>query len=161
REDHALISAIGRNSNALGVTLERLDQSVGRELALRAELAKRVDSAVGLHRDLVEQLTPLLDDATLDLETGYRSLGDAEPQPLETRFAERAVLTYAAMSQRSSEANLIGVLLAEATDLQDAAMIPPLVDRFQSSTDRFDGAIALIGPGGLQSVQDAATELIA
>ncbi len=161
REDHALISAIGRNSNALGVTLERLDQSVGRELALRAELAKRVDSAVGLHRDLVEQLTPLLDDATLYLATGYRSLGDAEPQPLETRFSERAVLTYAAMSELSIEANLIGVLLAEATDLQDAALIPPLVDRFQSSADRFEGAIALIGPGGLQSVQDAATELIA
>ena len=72
-----------------------------------------VDEAADLHRRLIELLTPLLDDATLYLVTGYRSLNDVAPQPPETRFTEHTLLTYAAMSQLSIEANLIGVLIAE------------------------------------------------
>ena len=125
----------------LTATLDRLDQSVGRQIALRSELDARVDEAADLHRRLIELLTPLLDDATLYLVTGFRSLDDAAPQPPETRFTERTLLTYAAMSQLSIEANLIGVLLAETMDLQDATLIPPIVERFQSAADRFERAI--------------------
>ena len=159
-EDRVLIAEIAETSAALTATLDRLNRSVGTELALKAELAKRVDRAAVLHRELIEQLAPLLDDATLYLATGYRSLNDRAPQPA-LRFSERAILTYSAMSQLSIEANLIGVLLAEATDLEDPALIPPLVERFQSASDRFDRAIDVIGPGGLQSVQDTATALVA
>jgi serine phosphatase RsbU (regulator of sigma subunit) len=160
-EDHALIGEIGTTSAGLSNELDGLDRVVGREIALRDELARRVDEAANLHRELVELLTPLLDDATLYLATGYRNLGDAAPQPAATRFSERTILTYAAMSQLSIEANLIGVLIAEATDLQDPALIPPLVERFQSAADRFERAIEVIGPGGLQSVQETASGLIA
>ncbi len=160
-EDHALIAEIGATSAGLVGKLDELDRAVSNEIALRAELEQRVDAAAILHRQLVELLTPLLDDATLYLATGYRSLRDAVPQPAETRFNERAILTYAAMSQLAIEANLIGVLVAEATDLQDPALIPPLIERFQSAADRFHRAIQVIGPGGLRSVQEVATELIA
>lgn len=160
-EDQALITEIGTTSTGLADKLDELDRVVGREIALRDELARRVDEAADLHRRLVEMLTPLLDDATLYLATGYRSLRDAAPQPAATRFNERTILTYAAMSQLSIEANLIGVLIAEATDLQDPSLIPPLVERFQSAADRFERAIEVIGPGGLVSVQDVASDLIA
>ena len=123
--------------------------------------AARVDEAADLHRRLVELLTPLLDDATLYLVTGYRTLGDAAPQTATNRLTERTLLTYAAMSQLSIEANLLGALAAEATDLPDTNLIPPLIERFQSAADRFDRAIGVIGPGGLQSVQDTAAKLVA
>lgn len=160
-EDQRLIVQIRRGTGRLTGALDQLDQSVGRQIALRAELGARVDEAADLHRRLIEQLTPLLDDATLYLVTGYRSLQDIAPQPSENRFTEQTLLTYAAMSQLSIEANLLGVLIAETTDLQDATLIPPLVERFQSAADRFERAIGVIGPGGLQSVQDLATRLIA
>jgi len=160
-EDQQLIAGIRRTSASLTETLDQLDQSVSRRMALRDRLAARVDHAADLHRALIEQLTPLLDDATLYLVTGYRALTDARPQPAESRFSERTLLTYAAMTQLSIEANLIGGLIAESTDLQDAALLPPLVERFQSAADRFERAIGVIGPGGLQSVQDTADELIA
>ncbi|MBN9021422.1 MAG: SpoIIE family protein phosphatase [Rhizobiales bacterium] len=157
--DRALIDEIGKTSTRLTTLLDQLDGVMGRKLAVHAELSERIARGAKLHRSLVEQLTPLLDDATLYLATGYRSLNDRAPQPA-MRFSERTILTYAAMSQLSIEANLIGLLLAEATDLEEAALIPPLVERFQSASDRFDRAIEVIGPGGLQSVQETATALV-
>ena len=159
-EDHALITAIGKAATSLRTLLERLDRSVSQQLALRAELAARIDEGAVLHRELIEELTPLLDDATLYLATGFRSLYDQAPQPPEMRFNERTILTYAAMSDLSIDANLIGVLLAEATDLQDATLIPPLIDRFQSAADRFEAALNTIGAGGLLSVKTLSDELI-
>ncbi|HET7715712.1 MAG TPA: SpoIIE family protein phosphatase [Bauldia sp.] len=160
-EDQRLVREIRGASEELTATLDRLDQSVARQLALRAELVGGVDRAAELHRRLIELLTPLLDDATLYLVTGYRTLDDAAPQPSESRLSERTLLTYAAMSQLSIEANLIGVLLAETTDLRDATLIPPLVERFQSAADRFERALRVIGPGELPSVRETAAELIA
>lgn len=160
-EDDILIAEIGTTSAGLSARLDELAQTIAREITIRAELSRNVDQAATLHRSLVEMLTPLLDDATLYLATGYRSLRDAAPQPPATRFTERTVLTYAAMSQLSIEANLIGALLGEATDLDDPSLIAPLVERFQSAADRFQRAIEVIGPGGLQSVQDTAGQLIA
>ena len=112
-EDTRMIGEINKASDKLTATLDQLDNSVGRQLALRTELDGLVDQAADLHRRLIELLTPLLDDATLYLITGYRSLDDVAPQPPEVRFTEHTLLTYAAMSQLSIEANLIGVLLAE------------------------------------------------
>lgn len=160
-EDQGLIVEIRDATGDLTATLDRLDQSVGNQIALRAELGARVDAAADLHRRLIELLTPLLDDATLYLVTGYRSLDDAAPQAATNRLTERTLLTYAAMSQLSIEANLLGALLAEATDLPDATLIPPLVERFQSAADRFERAIGVIGAGGLLSVQETAAKLIA
>jgi len=159
--DQRLIIQIRDATGDLTAALDRLDQSVGSQIALRAELGARVDEGADLHRRLVELLTPLLDDATLYLVTGYRSLNDAAPQAATSRLTERTLLNYAAMSQLSIEANLLGALLAEATDLPDANLIPPLIDRFQSAADRFDRAIDVIGAGGLMTVQDTAERLIA
>ena len=160
-EDDVLIAGIGTTSAGLSARLDELSEVVARELAIRSDLSRKVDRAAMLHRSLVEMLTPLLDDATMYLATGYRSLRDAAPQPPATRFSDRTILTYAAMSQLSIEANLIGALLGEATDLQDPSLIAPLVERFQSAADRFQRAIQTIGPGGLQSVQETAGSLIA
>ena len=74
-------------------SLDRLDKSVARQLALRTELAERRDQAVELHRRLIEKLIPLLDDATMFLVTGYRNLDEVAPVPQKLRLPSRRCST--------------------------------------------------------------------
>ena len=139
-----LILEIKEASGQLSNVLDQLDQSVGRQLALRIELADRRDQAVALHRRLIENLTPLLDDATLFLVTGYRNLDDVAPVPQELRLSQEELLDYAAIAQLGIEGNLIGGLLAEAANIPDANLLPPLRERFESAADRFRTALSAV-----------------
>ncbi|MGE3871512.1 MAG: adenylate/guanylate cyclase domain-containing protein [Parvibaculaceae bacterium] len=139
-----LIAGIRQSTGDLSTALDRLDQSVGRQLALRAELAERRDRAVELHRRLIEKLTPLLDDATMYLVTGYRKLDDAVPVPAGVRLSDTALLDYAAVAQLGIEGNLIGGLLAEASNIPDANLLPPLRERFEAAADRFRTALGAV-----------------
>ena len=114
-----------------------LDQSVGRQLALRAELTDRRDRAVELHRRLIEQLTPLLDDATLYLVTGYRDVNEFARSPKDVRLLDNALLDYGAIAQLGIEGNLIGGLLAEAATTSDVNLLTPLRERFEAAGERF------------------------
>jgi hypothetical protein len=139
-----LITGIRQASGELASALDRLDQSVGRQLSLKALLAERRDRAVELHRRLIEKLTPLLDDATMYLVTGYRKLDDAAPVPPNVRLSDESLLDYAAIAQLGAEGNLIGGLLAEASNVPDANLLPPLRERFDAATDRFRTALAAV-----------------
>lgn len=139
-----LIAGIKEATGELSVALDRLEQSIGRQLALKTELADRRDRAVELHRRLIERLTPLLDDATMFLVTGYRTLVDAAPVPAELRFSEEGLLEYGAIAQLGIEGNLLGGLLAEASNIPDANLLPPLRDRFEAAADRFRTALGVV-----------------
>ncbi|MGE4249760.1 MAG: adenylate/guanylate cyclase domain-containing protein [Parvibaculaceae bacterium] len=139
-----LITGIRQATNDLATLLDRLDESVGRQLVLRSELAERRDRAVELHRRLVEKLTPLLDDATLFLVTGYRTPDDPEPVPAERRLSPEALLDHTAIAQLGIEGNLIGGLLAEAANVPDVNLLPPLRERFEATADRFRTALAVV-----------------
>jgi class 3 adenylate cyclase len=139
-----LIAGIRQASGELSGALDRLDQSVGRQLSLKAVLAERRDRAVDLHRRLIEKLTPLLDDATMYLVTGYRKLDDAAPVPPDVRHSDEALLDYAAIAQLGEEGNLIGGLLAEASNVPDANLLAPLSERFEAAADRFHTALGAV-----------------
>jgi len=156
-----LVTEIRAASSSLFGALDRLDQSVGRQLELRAVLADRQGRAVEAHRRLIESLAPLLDDATLLLVTGYRSLDDAAPVPPEVRHSPDALLQYAAIAQLGIEANLIGGLLAEAANLPDDNLIAPLRERFVAAADRFRTAFRDAGRDDLEGLRSVASALIA
>jgi class 3 adenylate cyclase len=139
-----LIAGIRQATGDLAGILDRLDESVGRQLALRSELAERSDRAVELHRRLVEKLTPLLDDATLFLVTGYRTPDDQAPVPADQRLSQEALLDYGAVARLGIEGNLIGGLLAEAANVPDPGLLPPLRERFEAAADRFRTALAVV-----------------
>lgn len=160
-ENDARIAEIRDASRQLSDMLDRLDQSVGRQLALKSQLDERIDRAANLHRQLIELLTPLLDDATLYLVTGFRTLQEATPEPPERRFTEKTLLGYAAMTQLSIEGNLIGGLLAEAANIPDVALLQPLSERFEAASDRFLQSIDAAGLADQQSLRGVATALIA
>jgi hypothetical protein len=138
-----LIDGSRRAVGELSTILDRLDESVGRQLVVRAELAERRDRAVELHRRLIERLTPLLDDATLFLVTGYRNLDDAAPVSPDLRLSEAELLDYGAIAQLGIEGNLLGGLLAETTNVPDANLLQPLRERFQAAADRFRAALSV------------------
>ena len=155
-----LIAAIRVAGGELAEVLDRLDQSVGRQIALRNELAYRSEWAVELHRRLIAWLTPLLDDATLYLVTGYRNLGDATPAAPDLRFSEAALLDYAAIAQLGIEGNLIGGLLAEAANIPDANLLLPLSERFEAAADRFTNALDVVGGSDAQILRAVIDRLI-
>lgn len=139
------IADIRDASRQLAAVLERLDKSVARQVALGAELAKRRVLAVELHRRLTDKLVPLLDDATMFLVTGYRTLDEIAPVPQELRLSSNALLDYAAIMQLGVEGNLIGGLLAEAANIPDASLLPPMRERFEAAADRFRAALGSVG----------------
>jgi class 3 adenylate cyclase len=139
-----LMSEIRSATGELSGVLDRLDQSVGRQLALRTELTERRDRAVELHRRLIEQLTPLLDDATLFLVTGYRDVNEFAPVPKDVRLLDTALLDYGAIAQLGIEGNLIGGLLAEAATTSDVNLLAPLRERFEAAAERFRSALVAV-----------------
>jgi serine phosphatase RsbU (regulator of sigma subunit)/anti-sigma regulatory factor (Ser/Thr protein kinase) len=112
---------------------------------LRADLDREVDSAVDAHRALGELITPLLDDTTFYLVTGYRSLDDVQPVPLEARVDEAAYLRSTSLASLAAEANLMIGLLTEADSINEAALLGPLRERFDAAADRFATALASLG----------------
>jgi class 3 adenylate cyclase len=155
-----LISEVRTASGDLFTVLDRLDQSVGRQLELRASLADRHGRAVEAHRRLIESLAPLLDDATLFLVTGYRNVEDVAPVPRDLRYSPQALLEYAAIAQLGIEGNLIGGLLSEAANLPDDNLIPPLRERFVAAADRFRTAFGEVGREDLEELRGVAETLI-
>lgn len=141
-----LIASIRDASRDLSGVLEQLDKSVAHQLALKGELAQRRSLAVELHRRLIEKLTPLIDDATMFLVTGYRSLDEVAPVPQELRLSQAALLDYAATLQLGIEGNLIGGMLADAANIPDATLLPPMRERFEAAADRFRAALGAV-PG--------------
>jgi class 3 adenylate cyclase len=155
-----LIASIRRSSAELSGVLDRLDGSVGRQLELRAELADRRARAVELHRRLTERLTPLLDDATMFLVTGYRNLEDVVPVPPGIRHSEAALLDHAAIAQLGIEGNLIGGLLAEASNIPDAGLLPPLGERFEAAAGRFRTALGAVRGDDAEILRVVAEDMI-
>ena len=155
-----LIVEVRAASGDLFSVLDRLDQSVGRQLELKAALAERHGQAVEAHRRLIESLAPLLDDATLFLVTGYRNIEDVVPVPPGVRHSTQALLEYAAIAQLGIESNLIGGLLSEAVNLPDDNLIPPLRERFVAAADRFRTAFHNVGREDLEELRGIAETLI-
>ena len=112
-------------------------EAVQRQEAIGLQLADRRNRAVELHRRLIEKLTPLLDDATMFLVTGYRALEDVTPVAEGQRLSQDALLDYAAIAQLGIEGNLIGGLLAEAANTPDVNLISPLRERFEQNITAF------------------------
>jgi sigma-B regulation protein RsbU (phosphoserine phosphatase) len=158
-EDIGLIGEIRGAGRDLASILTRLDGTIGRQIALRSEIAQRIDRAATLHRKLGELLVPLLDDATLYLVTGFRDLDQTAPDPVELRSGGPVLLAYVAMTQLNIEANLVGVLLVETAELSDAGLIQPLKERFDAAADRLARAIEAIGTEVPPEAAETAVEL--
>jgi len=153
-ETRAALNDVRTDSGQFSASLMALSQSVGLRLALQSELDRQVERAVDAHRELLEAITPLMDDATFYLVTGYRSLDDAAPVPLEQRIDESAQLYFAALADLAAEANMMIGLLTESDSIDQTALLGPLRERFEASAGRFATALgALAGSAERESIR--------
>ena len=136
-----VLAVVRATSQQLSTSLISLGQSVGLQLALEEQLAQQVAAAVKSHRRLGKLIAPWIDDATFYLVTGYSSLDDAAPVPLDQRVNETVLLHFAALGDLAAEANLMIGLLTEASVTLDASLLRPLRERFEAAADRFDAAL--------------------
>jgi serine phosphatase RsbU (regulator of sigma subunit) len=121
--------------------LGRLSQTVANQLAVYGRLDQLTAEGSRLHRQLIELLTPLVDDRSFYLATGWRTLADVAPVPRELRLNDQALLDYDNLWRLVADGNLIDGLLAESATTPDPALLLPIAERLQSAHDRF--ALAL------------------
>jgi signal transduction histidine kinase len=105
-----------------------------------------------------EALAPLVDDATFYIVTGYRDLDDVAAVPMEERFANDALLSYAGIAQIGGDVNLLSGLIAQAVDLPDADYLRPLRERFEAAADSLQRSLSSLD--GTEALSSIATELI-
>ncbi len=71
------------------------------------------------------------------------------------------MLDYAAIAQLGAEGNLIGGLLAEASNVPDANLLPPLRERFDAAADRFRTALGAVTGDDAEVLRVIADGLVA
>lgn len=145
RGDNSPLATVWGESRRLSQTLARLGDTVGSLHILERQLSEQVVRAVAVQRRLGGLITPLVDETTFYMVTGYRSLDDPAPVPLDERIDADALAAFGALAELQAESNLATGLLTEASITPDAALLRPLRERFDASADRFATATANLG----------------
>lgn len=126
------LDEISRIGMEISKTLQELDGAVESRLVLEDHLSRKELEVAELHRQIIEDLEPVLDDALFYLVTGYRKIDDT-PTPLAQRLTVDGLLHYRALEQMEGQANLLASLLSEAGGISKPAYIKPLKERFDSA----------------------------
>jgi methyl-accepting chemotaxis protein len=113
--------AIGRALATMGERLAALEEVVSKRLALSAQRRVLGQSVRKFHEDLLEAITPVIDDANFDLITRRLSLGDRTTINQATESLRR-------LFEIQANANLLAGLLIESSLIDDPAKLPPLRD---------------------------------
>ena len=111
--------------------LEWIEGSVERRLEFarrQGELLAEIDQARSAIGSI---LVPEIDDQTLFLATGYRTL-DAPPVSAEERHTYQEISRYRALLTLSAQSNLGASLLGQALEVADPVHIRPIQERFGS-----------------------------
>jgi serine phosphatase RsbU (regulator of sigma subunit) len=130
--DSETLDEIGRIGREISTTLQALDRAVESRLVLEDRLSRKEAAISELHREILEALEPVLDDALFYLVTGYRD-GDDAPIPLSERLSVDSLLHYQNLEQMEGQANLMASLLSETAGIESSAYIQPLKERFDSA----------------------------
>ena len=128
---------------ALGAGADNVFAARSQELQALAETrhsrqAKREGMAAAVavaHRTLLETLTPIVDDAGLDLVTTSEEV-TAKSKEAITGLVEGGVKTLQVLLTLRSEANLAAGLLNEAAGVPDPSSLQPLQERFVAAASR-------------------------
>lgn len=113
--------AIGRALAGMNQRLAALEEVVSKRLVLSAERRGLGQSVRKFHEDLLEAITPVIDDANFDLMTRTPSLGDRTT-------SNQAMETLRRLFEIEANANLLAGLLIESSLIDDPAKLPPLRD---------------------------------
>ena len=124
------------NIEAIGDGMLELFPLTEQSAALRAELA-------ALRGNLEELVVPAIDDQLFYTITGYHTLG-APPAPRVEHLSERELGRYRRLADLQADGSIASQLLASAFNLQDASLIEPLRERFESAAGRIERSLAAL-----------------
>jgi methyl-accepting chemotaxis protein len=106
---------------ALNERLGALEETVARRLELSAQRRALALSVRKFHEDLLEAITPLIDDANFDLMT-------RRPSPGDKATVNQAIESLRHLLEIQASTNLLAGLLTESSLIDDAAKLPPVRD---------------------------------
>ncbi len=135
------LGKISSNVEALAQSLELLDQVASTRSSVETKLETSAAQMQANHRKLTLVLAPLLDDAAFYVITGYRRLDDKEPAQTSERADPAELLAYEAMTQISTEGNLLRGLLSGVVYLPRAEFLQPTRERFDAAVGRMSRAL--------------------
>jgi methyl-accepting chemotaxis protein len=113
--------AIERALAAMDERLGALEEAVARRLELSAQRRALALSVRKFHEDLLEAITPLIDDANFDLMT-------RRPSPGDKTTVNQAIESLRHLLEMQASTNLLAGLLTESSLIDDAAKLPPVRD---------------------------------
>ncbi len=131
-------------SDALGKTLDKVEQSSSQRRQLQGRLSERAATVPSMARQIDHVLVPAIDDQQFFLATGLRER-QGQPVSMEERTSYAQLVRYRDLLTLHTQANLAVRLLAEAAVLDDRALIQPLRERYTAALGSFERAFRSSG----------------
>ncbi len=122
-----------RELRELKVSADLGDDSAPSEL-LSAKREILATTAQDVHADLLNILTPVVDEATFDLVIASENVTTQSTEAIRN-LIDGGVSALQVLLSLRAEANLVAGLLAEAASLSDPTLIQPLRERFVAAAD--------------------------
>jgi methyl-accepting chemotaxis protein len=150
-------TAVGQSSavklremvSRLRESMNLLAASVANKLVMAQERSRLLGESLAAHRELYGKITPLVDDASFNLQIGLRSAGDSEDQAQIkadlAKLADGDAVLLEGLSELRAEGNLMLGLLTEISLSPSEDLLRPLRDRLTASEGRLQKAAAKLG----------------
>jgi len=142
----AMLTAFGRGADnvfeARSRELRALDETQRSLMAKREAMTAAIGAA---HRNLLEILTPMVDDASFELVIASEDVTARSKEEI-TGLVEGGVSTLQALLTLNAEANLAAGLLAEAAHVDDPASIEPIRERFSAAAATIEKSLKALPP---------------
>ena len=132
RLDHLQALGVGKSEEieraliGLNERLGALEEAVAKRLELSTQRRALALSVRKFHEDLLEAITPLIDDANFDLMT-------RTPLPGDKAAVNKAIESLRHLLEIQASTNLLAGLLTESSLIDDAAKLPPVRDQIATA----------------------------
>jgi HAMP domain-containing protein len=117
----------------LTATLEALNGAIERRLRFKGKREMRMTELAAMHARFLTAIEPLVDDSVFDLVISVEKV-TAQSTRAITDLVEGGVRRFDLLLTINAEANLAAGLLGEAVHVDDAALIQPIRERFDSAS---------------------------
>ena len=137
--------------HSTGTELINNIESIGDSVATKFTLAEQSNALLDELKDLSKQiydiLIPAIDNQLFYAMTGYQELRKA-PVPRHIHFSREEVSRYRYLANMEADITLSMQLLGSAFNLSDAALLEPLIERFEGTTASIQRSLSALGSKG-------------
>jgi class 3 adenylate cyclase len=132
--DQDALTELRTLQNDIAANLSELDVVVEHRLALRAKIDDALARLASTHRQVLETLEPLVDDAVFDTIVNSEEITKVSTERM-TRLVDVGVAKAQRLLEIKAEASYTAGLLAQVSTISDPDLIGPLYEQFVASSD--------------------------